>query len=88
MKKNKYRWREMTDEKPEFKEWVLTLPYDFENRKNQGIYPNSGQYLGEVKNSPNDDPEIYINYRNTGFPVIIKSRSLLWRKMCKLPGEK
>lgn len=75
MKKNKYRWREMKDEKPKIGEVIIV-------RMNDKTTP----FIMKVKQlTPfgcKGDAEPFL------CDVAVRFSDFLWRKMCKLPGEK
>lgn len=88
MKKNKYRWREMKDEKPDIEEKVLFL-----SKYEMGSYRIGGSPQYAIKSGfvwpCEDESSVYLTY---GYSMEgryqRKKDDLLWRKMCKLPGEK
>lgn len=86
MKKNKYRWREMKDEKPEVGEFILVV-------SKKDIYvsnllyrmPSVFEYGGCFNNKVmvRTPLQIMQSYPGNNFA----EDSMLWRKMCKLPGD-
>jgi len=76
--KNKYRWREMKDEKPKDNERIIWFFVDGVAGK-----PRIGTFIG-IDYRRRDEIKIQGDvYLEQYFEGNIK-----WRKMCKLPGEK
>lgn len=93
MKQNKYRWREMKDEKPGLNEFVIFY-------YNNSVYAGSplfgfANYIGYSNDNeaimdamkPLSEPNELI-YLWDSSRQLLEINYLKWRKMCKLPGEK
>lgn len=86
MKKNKYRWREMKDEKPDVGEFIFIVSKE-EIRTPNLLYrlPRVFCYDGRNRDTiiMRTVEDVFSGAK--GLPLI--EDIILWRKMCKLPDE-
>ncbi len=80
MKQNKYRWREMKNEKPKINELVILFS------ATDAYIPSFGNYKGTMENRK--DILIFSRKPEETVVSLYSIEGLHWRKMCKLPGEK
>lgn len=92
MKKNKYRWREMKDEKPELGEFIFIAEIKYWKGEPER-YASRVQYIGKcewrgVENSDLVVVREFSLFKREPITNVVLSSDYEWRKMCKLPGEK
>lgn len=83
MKSNKYRWREMKDERPLVGEEVIVISWNI---------PFTAKFINRCSGCEQCHDNEIESYK---FKSLIDNRvicdaveNFIWRKMCKLPGEK
>lgn len=80
-KKRKYRWRDMKNEEPDIG-WIFIAS----NEENANILDKIPVAIEVVQ--VKDEKIVLAMMKNIRHPIQLNRDSFLWRKMCKLPGEK